>query len=520
MKKIILSASAILVTLVSGAQDVNVSQAMNLMDNDYFGSARSAALGNAMTALGSDLGSMQINPAGTSVAKYSQIVISPVLSITTVNSTYAPVADYYGAGTGVCGTGSNTRVSSAVPNWGTIFNIDTRGRTVKNVAIGVSMLTTMLDKSYASIHGGDVNYTSYMGALAYGCDGISCYDLAGSYSNNIYWPCQLGYKAAMIRNVGDYDDVYAGASEVYDGQSFRLGGDINQYYNRSINGFKQDLIFNASFNIKEKLYLGMNIAVPILNYSGSWQQEEIACNPGDFEYQLNGRTVHFQKAGLTSWEKYSGVGVNAKFGLLYVPVRWLRLGAAIQTPTVYNINRYVQWDGYTGYDTGKYSGTTPEGTESFKLSSPFRYNLGAAFVIGKSLLLSVDWEEADFKNMKYTLDSSSATSEVNAIVNRDAGKGRQIRAGIEYKPLPSIAVRGGYNRTTRTCYNEDEVFSIWSLGFGYSSNDAFYLDFVARFKNDGAQWWYPYDDYCDIATPEVSYTRKSVDLMVTLGFRF
>ena len=46
-------------------------------ENNYYGTARTMALGNAVSALGGDLGSIGINPAGSAVANYSQVTFSP-----------------------------------------------------------------------------------------------------------------------------------------------------------------------------------------------------------------------------------------------------------------------------------------------------------------------------------------------------------------------------------------------------------------------------------------------------------
>ena len=54
--------------------------------NHYGGTARSAAMGNAMTAVGGDPGSIGLNPAGSSVASYSQVFITPGY---TLSSSYA-----------------------------------------------------------------------------------------------------------------------------------------------------------------------------------------------------------------------------------------------------------------------------------------------------------------------------------------------------------------------------------------------------------------------------------------------
>ena len=70
MKKIVLSAGLfVAAAFFAGAQDTY--DAILFSQNHYYGTARSMALGNAMTALGGDLGSIGINPAGSAVAPSS-----------------------------------------------------------------------------------------------------------------------------------------------------------------------------------------------------------------------------------------------------------------------------------------------------------------------------------------------------------------------------------------------------------------------------------------------------------------
>ena len=54
---------------------------LTLSENNYYGTARSIALGNAVTALGGDMGTIGINPAGSAVAGYSQFTITPGFSL-------------------------------------------------------------------------------------------------------------------------------------------------------------------------------------------------------------------------------------------------------------------------------------------------------------------------------------------------------------------------------------------------------------------------------------------------------
>ena len=60
MKKILAISVFCLAALSAGAQ--TMYDAINYADYNYYGTARSAALGNAMTAVGGDLGSVGIRP--------------------------------------------------------------------------------------------------------------------------------------------------------------------------------------------------------------------------------------------------------------------------------------------------------------------------------------------------------------------------------------------------------------------------------------------------------------------------
>ena len=73
---ILLSAAA---AVAANAQ--TSADALRYSTNNYYGTARTMAMGNAFTALGGDLGSLGINPAGSAVNSFSQVTISPSVSI-------------------------------------------------------------------------------------------------------------------------------------------------------------------------------------------------------------------------------------------------------------------------------------------------------------------------------------------------------------------------------------------------------------------------------------------------------
>ena len=79
MKKAIFLLAACGITLSAGGQ--TMYNALDFSENNYYGTARTVAMGNAFTALGGDIGGLTINPAGSAVASYSQITITPSLNI-------------------------------------------------------------------------------------------------------------------------------------------------------------------------------------------------------------------------------------------------------------------------------------------------------------------------------------------------------------------------------------------------------------------------------------------------------
>ena len=90
MKKTVITILMALAAVSGYAQ--TAYSALMLSENDYVGTARTAAMGNAFTALGGDLGAVSNNPAASATARYSQILITPSLSI--FSSTAAGVSPF------------------------------------------------------------------------------------------------------------------------------------------------------------------------------------------------------------------------------------------------------------------------------------------------------------------------------------------------------------------------------------------------------------------------------------------
>lgn len=144
------------------------ADAYTFSKSDYEGSARTVAMGNAFTALGGDLGAININPAGLAVARYGQVAITPGISLAVNNTSGTSLngsRDYFQ------NSSNNRWTKFGVPNCGVSLNFDThRSSGLKGVTFGFAMNRTENYHDNATASGVNGN-TSFMGQLAASANG-------------------------------------------------------------------------------------------------------------------------------------------------------------------------------------------------------------------------------------------------------------------------------------------------------------------------------------------------------------
>ena len=527
----------------AGASAQTAYDALRYSENNYEGTARSMAMGNAFTALGGDLGAVTINPAGSAVAKYSQITITPGLTLS-ANTTQG-LSPYDNGSLPYFERNMRSSASKlSMPNLGFTFNWDTnRSSGVKNMSFGFigNKTNGWNEDIYAN---GTNSTTSFMGAVAAASSGLPASGLGADDAYDYYdWRSVVGYQGGMISPFGGYEDEYVGASEgIYEtaeGYDIALSGPIDQSYGKNVNGSKNEYIFNFSANVSDLLYIGANAGVTTFDYEENWYFKESAIDPADFEIGLDsGETIYFDNMKYKNSYSAEGSGVFAKIGFILTPGLGLRFGGAIQTPTLNTIDETWYEEGETNFSDNAYSSSaySPTGSYRYKMRSPFRANFGAAYTLRDFAVLSVDYELADYGTMKYMTDNYDRDyfEDVNADIRERFGISHMLRAGIEVKPVSALAIRAGYGLTTGA-----ERIDAWgnelipdrtqniSFGLGYSSKGSFFADFALRTTLLPKQYIMPYEDYIFDSegyilepVPELVSTRSLWKALLTFGFRF
>lgn len=576
MRKTIFTALLSLTAVAAGAQ--TMYDGLTFSQNNYYGTARSIGMGNAMTAVGGDLGSIGINPAGSAVAGYSQFTITPNLTLSSMNSSYSA----YPVG-GVDNFSNERRESLtrfSMPNIGATFNWKTgsgSGLTAITYGFVVNGTNNFTGKMMA---GGRNDKTSYISSMAVAAEGYDM-DFLNGYSINsnnervdrgwdypYYYPDDYtndskkgsyapwnviaNVQAGALSNFGDSNDPayywrYIGATEIYektgekdaDGNyiyNISLPGALSQAYGRNVTGSKYDALLNVGFNFGETFFLGANLGITSLNYNYDEYFKEAAENPSAFE-------MDFGEKGKTYFSDYrtrysytaDGSGVYGKFGFLWRPVDGIRIGGAVQTPTIMEINERWRQDVNVNYTDASFNGSakTPEGDNSYRLRSPYRLNAGAAFTFAGMALISADYEMTDYSTMKFTSKEGGWNDDsfrnLNDEIHDCMGVSHMVRIGTEFKPVPEFAVRAGYNFTTTPeyVYNGNEKTKLndrinaFSIGLGYSSNGSFFADIAARLTMLSDEYISPYADYLkDLASPMILNKRDLYSITATFGWRF
>lgn len=576
MKRTIFTALLSLTAIAAGAQ--TMYDGLNYSQNNYYGTARSIGMGNAMTAVGGDLGSIGINPAGSAVAGYSQFTITPNLTISSMNASYSA---YPVGGADRFTNEQNKRLTRfSMPNIGLTFNWKTgNGSGLKAITYGLVVNGTN-NFTGKMLAGGRNDKTSYQSAMAVAADGYDMdflngysidkdgkrvdrgWDYPYYYGDDFQndpnkgkfapWNVIANAQAGSIANYGDTDDPsyywrYKATTEGYSNTGEKdangnyiydifLAGPLNQAYSRNITGSKYDVLFNVGFNFGDTFFVGANLGVTSLNYNYDECYKEAAENPSAFE-------IDFGDKGKTCFSDYrtrysytaDGSGVFGKIGFLWRPVDGLRVGAAVQTPTIMEINeRWIQ-DVNLNYTDASFNGSakTPEGDYSYRLRSPYRLNAGAAFTFAGMALLSADYEMTDYSTMKFMSKNGGWNDDtygkLNDEIRNRMGVSHMVRVGAEFKPVPEIAVRAGYNFTTTPEYVSEgnskttlnDRINAFSIGLGYSSNGSFFADIAARMTMLADEYISPYADYLsDLASPMILNKRDIYNVTATIGWRF
>ena len=484
------------------------------------GTARSVAMGNATVALGGDLGAVSINPAATGVYRYHEFVITPTVTTSTAEAGYL----------GTITNDNKTRLG--ISNFGYVASFPTGRRNSGlinwNLAITYNKTNNYTSRMSA---GGITDQSSWLSALAQNTAGIYAptMDMNSQndpfYSTNAGWTSILGWNTSLLDTLPDSPYDYIAATENINGYDIAVGGALEQYFQRESVGNTSEAVINFGGNISNKFFFGFNLGITSIMYKYSEVYSEKAVDSNQFDSQFREFSHYYGY-------KTSGTGINLKAGFIYTPIQGLRVGASISSPTWTFL--YEEWDEQmSSHFADGYSQnlTSPLGSFNYRLNTPFRWNVGAAYTMGQLGAISIDYEGVNYSKMKFMEDSQYASSydifgEENRYIQQSFKSANILRAGLEINATPQLAVRAGYQHYTSGYKYDNTTIQLGSLGLGYTSANGFFADltYQQQFRNEDT--FQLYDDLTDYdgsmieAAPVGTNKYGTWKMLLSIGLRF
>lgn len=529
-------AAAAVATAVTGAYAQSAIDAYTLNTTQLRGSARFVSMGGAFTSLGGDISTMTQNPAGIGMFRNSDIGTGFSISIrnneaVTESGSYSNrqtkgIYDYFGY------VGAQ-RLKGAMKtfNWGFSYNrlasfdrrFDGYNRPTSSSLSNYIASFTQGVNSSDMLFNDNTNYNPYL-------------------DSNCDWLSILAYNSMMINNAGtstSYAGLYTNGTQGDADYVVRETGSVDEY----------DIEFGG--NVSDLVYWGLGVGIIDMNFTSTNIYSESMADA--LVYAQNGDNLSKGNAGfgLTNYKNMSGTGANLKFGLIVRPIEMLRVGIAVHTPTWMHMNT-------SGYGEVDYN-YTPQGftrsisgneyTDNFdynwRLNTPWRFMIGASFVLGSKAIVSVDYERVAYNDMtvKYGEwgawgQSFVADQRVNDAVKEMCKASDIIRAGVEYRITPRISARAGINYVSSNVRNaalenrlsintagtdpsyvlNKDTYNI-CLGLGYRYK-AWYVDLAYQHTNTKSKYsaYTPFEAVTD--TPSASITTNHNNIVISTGFKF
>ena len=451
----------------------------------YQGTAKSAAMGNAMGAVGQDLSAIAINPAGLGMFRRSTFVFTPTFYLNSTESLYQG------------NKASDWAFKTPINNIGFTWTNQTDDKSLKSTSFAIGLNRTNYYAQYSYVNGNNPNTSlvnAYFAELE--ANHINSADDLYEFSPNNIYPL---WHTWVLDSVGP--GYYSSPVPM---------GNINQQRGLEKRGSAREITFASGLNFNDRWFLGFSLNIPHFNRTvRSEYQESNLSHDDDFK----------------NWDQQeyiasSGWGINAKLGLIAFPVKWLRVGAAFHTPTVYGVEESWYTKTFSQFRSNNFSYPSQTNIVNYTLVTPYKLSASAAFIFGNFGMITADYEFTDYSFMRAS-DRDYDFSHLNDNVKATFTTTSNLRFGTEWR-YQNFCFRGGYALYGSPYGFNDKNLrtSVYSGGFGYTYHN-FTVDLAYMLSNrtNNYQLYSEFSLYSADDDTNVKETTNIHQLVVSLKFK-
>lgn len=499
---------ALMLITALGAYAQSTYDVIPLFTPDLTGTARFVGMGGAMSALGGDISTMSTNPAGIGIYRSNDFAATASLNFLNTK------ADFLGSTV----KKDNTKLS--FDNIGIVLAGNCGEGTLRYINLGISYTRRNNFRKDFAMNGwyADGDYSQQYQIQALYDRSIPDLEHINNFSyinpRNPWLPL-LAYDAGVIDETGGINYLPTDAV----------------YYSEERGGVDQ-IDCNLSFNINDRLYLGLTFGFQNIDYRRYSMYSEYDDVGVIYDLESNYET--------------EGSASDVKFGAILRPFEYspFRLGLAFHLPTYYNLTDYSSaYIAGPSDENGKYKemATTWESAYGdyyivdYCVRSPWRMNVSAGYTFDNMLALNAEYELVDYSSAKMEYEGGPEMPDMNEEFSCNMKSSHIFRLGAELRLDDNLSMRCGYNyissafeenawkyispvsASTSTEYTNTLATNIITLGLGYRGKH-FYFDAAYQCSMQDAEFFPYVDPELSVPAAEVSLLRNK--FAITMGVRF
>ena len=340
--------------------------------------------------------------------------------------------------------------------------------------------------------------------------------------------------------------------------SFDENGNMNFYegneflYGQTQKGYIGQYDFNISGSINNRVWLGLTIGLHDVNYKSNSMYSE------NMESDNPGKAISDHYESL----KIDGTGFDVKAGVIFRPVNDspFRIGAYLNSPVYYDLTMSGASKLYMadGENEGFNNNTC---SYDYRLNTAWKAGVSLGHTVGNYLALGATYEYAWYDHMDNRIkdggyydswygdyyETSSSDDAMNDNTRFSLSGVSTVKLGLEYKPMPLVAIRLGYNYVSPmfkeegyrdqsiaspgTAYATSSDFTNWKatnritagVGFNYQG---WAFDVAYQYSAQKGDF-YPFMSYYDnlnsendCIAPATKVENNRHQLLMTLSYKF
>ena len=538
-----------LTALAMPAMAQETYESANIATEDVNGTARYVGMGGAMEALGADISTISSNPASIGLFRKSGINMS--FGATSLSGKDGSVAKEFKF--------DNKKSPASFDQIGLVYAHEYDNGNFLNVAFNYHK-----SRNFNQIlsHSGALNGAA-LNKIPYQKSQLGNASAGGYFLDYDTDEAIIGYADEYSSGTSgcfsqvDYLLCNSFTIDPEDGYAYYYNGKDYQFV-RNQRGYIGNYAFNISGNQNDRVYWGLTFGIKDVNYS----HEQV--------YRENIVDIKENSAGyydLLDNRDITGHGYDISAGIIFRPIDAspLRIGLSISTPTWYQLktSNYTQilnkgYDNNLGQGIGMYDEGHRDERNEYKVFTPWKFGASVGYTIGNNIALGASYNYSDYSAIDnryitgYTYydyyEPESANTKSDKIMNRHTENTLQgvstFKLGAEYKPMPELAIRAGYNyvspmyktegqRTTSldadgcyfsssTDYVNWDATNRFSLGVGFLI-DNFTIDVAYQHTAQKGDF-HPFETITVDGTPNkapaVEVNNDRDQFLITLGYKF